>query len=311
MHANGLNPLASYKLYSSICLSSALYGCELWTNLSNTELDVLERAHRLCLKKMQGLPKHTRSDMVTVLIESWDIRYEIEKRKLLFLHRLCTLPNHTLARKIFNFQMFLQCSPYSQPVKHGFEQDIVKIVQKYNLWNYIETYLNCGTFPAKKHWKHIIKESMCISNAMTWTTRTYADPDFIRFIQIFPHPYTPSKIWHAARRYPHLFYKFAKLAKLSVTTQKDTKEQTLCDVCGILYKDKVEHILLVCDVSAINTFWNRVIDYFSVELSSKLFMLPDDQLANCMLGADIPGFDYCENTELYSKFMCIVAKIMP
>jgi hypothetical protein len=43
LHPNGMNPLTSYKLYEAVCLSSALYGCELWSSLSMQEMEMLEK----------------------------------------------------------------------------------------------------------------------------------------------------------------------------------------------------------------------------------------------------------------------------
>ena len=46
LHDNGLNPITSLHIYNSVVLPKALYGCELWCNLSPKHILPLERAHR-------------------------------------------------------------------------------------------------------------------------------------------------------------------------------------------------------------------------------------------------------------------------
>jgi len=47
-----LNPLTSRTIYKYVVIPKALYGCEMWSNLSNTDIAKLERAHRFCLTYM-------------------------------------------------------------------------------------------------------------------------------------------------------------------------------------------------------------------------------------------------------------------
>ena len=56
LHPNGLNPISGMKLYISAVLQKALYACELWNDISITNLSKLEIAHRFCVKYSQGLP---------------------------------------------------------------------------------------------------------------------------------------------------------------------------------------------------------------------------------------------------------------
>ena len=45
-------------------LPKALFGCELWHNMSRSDMRQLEIAHHFCLKHSHGLQHDTRSDMV-------------------------------------------------------------------------------------------------------------------------------------------------------------------------------------------------------------------------------------------------------
>ena len=63
LHPKALNPVSSAKIVKQISIPRALYGRELWGELSLTELMLLERAQRFVAKSMQGLHRRTRSDM--------------------------------------------------------------------------------------------------------------------------------------------------------------------------------------------------------------------------------------------------------
>ena len=63
LNHGALHPLTCKTIYKSIVLPKALYGCENWDNLNDTELLSLERAHRFCNKHMQSLNLRTRTDV--------------------------------------------------------------------------------------------------------------------------------------------------------------------------------------------------------------------------------------------------------
>ena len=62
-------------------LPKALYGSELWTNLSETSKTVLERSHCLCLKTLQNIDRRTKNSIALSLVGSTNLQCEIEKRK--------------------------------------------------------------------------------------------------------------------------------------------------------------------------------------------------------------------------------------
>ena len=105
LHDNGLNPITSLHIYNSVVLPKALYGCELWCNLSPKHILPLERAHRFCLKFMQNLPRNTKSEVALNLIASKPIEVEIDRRKLIFFEQLCNLPSHLRVKELFIHRM--------------------------------------------------------------------------------------------------------------------------------------------------------------------------------------------------------------
>ena len=99
LHPSLLNPIVCSKIILQLCYSKALYGCELWNNLTKNEILSLERTHRYICKYIQGLPKLKRTDKCTSLIGWTSIECLIDIKKLLFLGRLCNMPEKLLPKK--------------------------------------------------------------------------------------------------------------------------------------------------------------------------------------------------------------------
>ena len=68
IHPSVLNLVTCSKIIMNLCYSKALYGCELWNGLKESEYLLLERAHRYVCKYLQGLPQRARTDKCTSLL---------------------------------------------------------------------------------------------------------------------------------------------------------------------------------------------------------------------------------------------------
>ena len=101
LHPNGLNPISGMKLYMSTVLPKALYACELWNDISVSNMSKLEIAHRVCVKYAQGLPKLTRTDVALGLVGNSSIEAYIDLQKLYFLGTLCNADNKFIVKYLF------------------------------------------------------------------------------------------------------------------------------------------------------------------------------------------------------------------
>ena len=79
-----LNPLTWKRIYETVILPKALYGCENWLNSSGTTMTLLERSHRLCLKTIQNIDRCTKTSVAFGLKGSTNLQYEIVNLKLTF-----------------------------------------------------------------------------------------------------------------------------------------------------------------------------------------------------------------------------------
>ena len=113
----------SMYMYRKITVPTILYGCEVWNNLSLTESLKLDRFQRHVAKRIQGFPMRTRTDICESMLGIYPISSEVIIRKMLFLHKLLSLPCDSVSHQIFLRKLYLYsyrisvdcyaCSSYS------------------------------------------------------------------------------------------------------------------------------------------------------------------------------------------------------
>ena len=64
MRPNALNPSTSVKLYSTIIIPIALYGCELWSNITSCDVLKLNCLQHFIVKTIKGFNIIIRSDIM-------------------------------------------------------------------------------------------------------------------------------------------------------------------------------------------------------------------------------------------------------
>ena len=214
---NGWNPLTAKHLYETVCLPTALYGCELWYNLTKSQIHNLEIARRFCVKTIQRLPKIVRTDICNAMLGFADIKSVVNYRKLLFLRRLIFTDDNKTVKLILTARLndfITNCSKSS-----GYIADIIHILHEYDIFHVLEIYLQSGVFPSVCAWKHLVKNSISNKKELLWYSRISLDITFNRFRLIQTTCNIPSFLWTAARIHQKNLHKFGFLAKLSCVPQ--------------------------------------------------------------------------------------------
>ena len=103
---DGANPLTLCKLYSICVLPKVLFGCELWHNISRSDMHQLKIAHYLCLKHSQGFQRDTRSDIVKGMQGITSIEAYIDKQKLAFFGSVFNTPPTDLVNQLITYILF-------------------------------------------------------------------------------------------------------------------------------------------------------------------------------------------------------------
>ncbi len=158
VHRHGLHPITIKRIYESVVLPRALFGCELWNTMTDTHIQSLERVHRQCVKHMQSMGRYTRTDIALSFIGLLPIEYEIDKRKLLLLGQLCNMDYAKRVKRIFASRLVKYINEPSKII--GVMPDIYRICGKYNLTNILNVYVENASFPAIVAWKNTVKNAI-------------------------------------------------------------------------------------------------------------------------------------------------------
>lgn len=123
---------------------------------------------------------------------------EIDARKLLFFGRLCRMDPRCLTKEIFIPRLFSFLSDLT-PTQQGFIQDILSILQKYNLTLFVHfcDWLQSGSSPSKHSWKSIVKSTVNSFFYYQRYARASTDPD-IRIFNLVFQCSNPHTIWSYA-----------------------------------------------------------------------------------------------------------------
>ena len=79
VHPTGLSPLTSTSLYQKIIMPCALYGSELWNNMTQSDINTINRLQHFIVKTIQGFPIRTRSDICESMLGLNRLSSEVEQ----------------------------------------------------------------------------------------------------------------------------------------------------------------------------------------------------------------------------------------
>ena len=223
-------------------LPRALFGCELWNNITKTDIAHLEATHHFCLKRIQNLPQRTRSDMVTGLLGFTSLQAYIDLQKLSFLGTLCHLKPTDVTYKLFVLRLYQQQNKCTKR-NRGFIPDVVSVLDKYGLYRYLKDFITTCTFPPKRQWKQLCKSTLFAYEQTNWRARLNTNDDFFRFREIH-HKLVPSNVWLTALEHPNTIESMTFLAKLCC--QPKAGEIINCSSCDGSFTDELYHKVFEC-----------------------------------------------------------------
>ena len=243
INETGFHPITSLHLYKSVVLPKGLYGAELWNSLTPSQEEALERAHRFCVKFIQGLPKQTRSDIALGILGANPIMAEIDKKKLIFFGQLCRLSPEVIHNQILNHRLF---SVFQTPgPKYGFVPDILRILDKYSLSYVLDEYMQTGRFMTKFSWNRLVRTTIDEKVKDLWKHRITSDITLQPFLGIHDK-FEPCAIWVMCKN-NYKYKKFCQAALKILSLLFHRGGIIFCKVCGQCYScSPSEHIVLYC-----------------------------------------------------------------
>ena len=96
-------------LYQAVFLASVLFNSQTWTRLTKSDLKKLLTIQLKYLKRTMHAPNSTPNVSVFLELGVLPITYEIDKRKLVFLHHILTLDLNDPVRRVYYEQLNLPC----------------------------------------------------------------------------------------------------------------------------------------------------------------------------------------------------------
>ena len=239
-----LHALTLKRIYESVVLPRALYGSELWSNLSQNDIMVLERSHRLCVKTMQNMDRNTRTCVALSSLGMMNLNYVIVKRKLTLFGQLCRLDTSYAAQKLFLYR--LSSHYLYENIEFGFIPDVYQLLKDYDLEHILTDYMNSGVFLSKYAWKKLVNVKI----------KSHSDSDIISqalseglelFLAIQP-VVKLSMFWELCRKHPSLTKPCRSIVK-SISLWFNRLPERVCLACKSLI-DYVSHYILWCHVNA-------------------------------------------------------------
>jgi hypothetical protein len=272
-----------------------------------SEWKLLERTHRFCAKLLQEFHPRTKTTIALSMLGWYTMAAYIDRRKLLFLGRLCRLDNDILVKKMFLNRLH-QCLMGCTAKSLGFIPDIVGILKKYNLTGILDHYVTDGQWPDKKPWRSMVDISIHEYEVESWNSKVNTDKECSRYGEIITKYGKPHVYWNLSNKMKSLQSLFIFMAKLC-TLPHWTKYIISCEYCGRSVKDQLEHYIVSCEKyeDVRESYWSVIINQTTVGFSTYLYNQPDSGLVEIMLGKQIPE-EVGVSQEMYELFLVQTAK---
>ena len=302
IYENGINPITAKRLYETIVLPKALYGCEMWSYLSKDNISALEIAHRFCIKLIQSVPKFSRSDIVLTSLGMLPIEAEIDKRKLIFLGQLCRIEGDAIVKRLFINRL---CDYFNNSSRsRGFIPDIHRICGKYDLTEILNIFYRSGVFPCKSSWKRIVCRNVELKQLALLQSRVLSDNRLQEYsiIQSFDE-IRPCHFWYLCksdRNCSRLAYAAMKFTHLLFVKPYVTR----CKRCNNLTDELAMHLALYCETTLTyrHRLWENIYNVLCNEVFETLILhSPRKQLLHLL-----SGLRHIINSDVEKEYLRII-----
>ena len=192
-------------------------------------------------KKIQGLPVRTRSDIAESMIGLYRIDSEIEKQKLMFLHKLLCLPVYCITKEIF-VSKYLMYLNYQRSVKLVFIPDICRIIAKYNLNFILNNYFRDSSLPTISAWKNTVRKVIGMREYSLWVQRLNMNQEYM-FFQVLQPGIEPSIVYNVSKLSA---FRSTLTTSVKLWSRPIALTHCTCSKCGMLSQEELVHLLHEC-----------------------------------------------------------------
>ena len=195
---------------------------------------------------------------------------------------------------------------YSHKIGLCIIRDIIHVIEKYKLNQYVEEYISTRIFPNKSQWKCIIQSAVKQYDNIKLAVG-FQNPKLRRYAQVYDNSLKAHPIWlleHTSQGHRRHFRDYAKLNGVLC----DDNGSKPCIYCGGLFVDHLDHYFHTCEKykDTRECFWALIINTCNVRLSAHLYNLSESDLSCVMLGKQ-PHVD--QNEQEFSHVLTIFSKL--
>ncbi|CAC5420891.1 unnamed protein product [Mytilus coruscus] len=302
VNPKGLTPITNTLIWKRFVLSTALYSCEVWGQLSNSEIELLERTQRYAARYIQCMDKYSPTHSTTSNLGLWSLEAVIDKFKLLFFGRLCRSKSGTTQKKLIN--MCISQFILDENAEHSITYNLITTLVKYDLFSFLETYVNEDYIPEQVLWSKIVRQSIEIYEENRWKSNLENRNELKRYSKIHP-TLCEHRLIRLTVLYPDTKLELLVLVALGSAAIK----KATCTLCNKQSFDSVKHIIMQCHVliTEINVMFYKIVDELPIQKSVDIFNLDDDDLLEILLEA-VNNTVYDLDPIVWSRMMYYIAQ---
>ena len=243
--------------------------------------------------------------MVLSMLGTTSLETFIDNQKLNFLGTLCRSHHTTIVKRLFLCRLF-NCHFDCTTKNVGFIPDVLRILQKYELLDYMRILIAKGEFPSKFRWKCICRQSIKSREEQALAQRFNASEDFCLYKLIQPD-LCPSNLWITARLRPRALNSFFFAAYICTLSQPLVN--STCRHCFAIVDEERIHILFNCTETYTlrATYWKHIRSDFGEVLYNALCGQSVTDLLILMLGGVTGQIREQLDTEAYTDFLTMSA----
>ena len=210
--------------------------------------------------------------------------FNCRDKEVIFLTKLCSLHGKFLTKKLFLVRLYSYFID-TERKHYGFIQEIMDILYKYYLHEYVIIFMRDGVFPTKQSWKIIVNNTVDKVQSDEWTRRIQSDNNFSRFRNIHLSVKVPD-FWKCARSSREIINAYF-ITKLLTDIPNNTG--STCELCDRPFLDVYVHACCSCcgTQSIRDAWWDFIIERFPLQLFVELYSYDDEHLYCILLGKHI------------------------
>ena len=189
----------------------------------------------------------------------------IDYRKLQFMGQLCRLSNQYLAKTVLNHRL-VRYANHADNQTLGFLPEVYRLIQKYELQQYVDLYLESGEFPTNYMWKSILKRNVLNREKSDRVERLKDNELYADMFDSALSSTSPSLLWTVMRENMTLSNTCRTLNTM-LGTMVSREFPLRCNRCNRMHDNIVVHNVCFCLKMNCkrNTLWDNLLRTIGIQ----------------------------------------------